>query len=67
MQSLANTEPKMGLYNPSNESNCILTKKNNIPKIVSFVNYAFDINKTSITPLKLHNVNQFSSSVKLLC
>jgi len=36
-------------------------------EIVSFVNYSPDVNKTSITPLKLHNVNQFTSSVKFFC
>ena len=34
------------------------------PEIVSFVNYPLEINKTSIIPLKLHNVNQFTPSVK---
>ena len=34
------------------------------PEIVSFVNYPHEINKTSITPLKLYNVNQFTPSVK---
>ena len=34
------------------------------PEITSFVNYPFEINKTSISPLKLHNVNQFTPSVK---
>jgi len=36
-------------------------------EIVSFVNYPSEINKTSITHLKLHNVNQFTPSVKYFC
>lgn len=49
-------------------TNFILSKYAITPsEIESFVNYPSEINKTSITPLKLHNVNQFISSVKFFC